>query len=295
MAWTSLALTVEGSVADAWSEALLEAGAISVDITDAAAGTPDEAPQFGEPGEMLAGAWERNIVTALFDTTSDPEAVVASIAEALGCAVPAVTTSIVEEQDWVRLTQSQFEPIRISDRIWILPSWHVAVDPGAINLVIDPGLAFGTGSHPTTRLCLQWLEANVRGGDRVLDYGCGSGILAIASCRLGAATVIGTDVDPQALDSSRANAKINHVACEFVAPDGLGDDTYDVIVANILTNPLRMLAPALGQRARVGGRIVLSGVLAEQTASVIDAYLPWFNVAVWRIDESWAALAGTRR
>ena len=295
MAWTSLALTVEGSAAEAWSDALLEAGAISVDITDAAAGTPDEAPQFGEPGEMLPGAWDRNIVTALFDTASDPEAVVASIAEALGYVVPAVATSIVEEQDWVRLTQSQFEPIRISDRIWILPSWHVAVDPGAINLVIDPGLAFGTGSHPTTRLCLQWLEANVRGGDRVLDYGCGSGILAIASSRLGAATVIGTDVDPQALDSSRANAKINHVECEFVGPDGLGDDNYDVIVANILTNPLRMLAPALGQRTRVGGRIVLSGVLAEQTASVIDAYLPWFNVAVWRIDESWAALAGTRR
>ena len=286
---------VEGSAAEAWSDALLEAGAISVDITDAAAGTPDEAPQFGEPGEMLPGAWDRNIVTALFDTASDPEAVVASIAEALGYVVPAVATSIVEEQDWVRLTQSQFEPIRISDRIWILPSWHVAVDPGAINLVIDPGLAFGTGSHPTTRLCLQWLEANVRGGDRVLDYGCGSGILAIASSRLGAATVIGTDVDPQALDSSRANAKINHVECEFVGPDGLGDDTYDVVVANILTNPLRMLAPALGQRTRVGGRIVLSGVLAEQTASVIDAYLPWFNVAVWRIDESWAALAGTRR
>ena len=286
---------VEGSAAEAWSDALLEAGAISVDITDAAAGTPDEAPQFGEPGEMLPGAWDRNIVTALFDTASDPEAVVASIAEALGYVVPAVATSIVEEQDWVRLTQSQFEPIRISDRIWILPSWHVAVDPGAINLVIDPGLAFGTGSHPTTRLCLQWLEANVRDGDRVLDYGCGSGILAIASSRLGAATVIGTDVDPQALDSSRANAKINHVECEFVGPDGLGDDNYDVIVANILTNPLRMLAPALGQRTRVGGRIVLSGVLAEQTASVIDAYLPWFNVAVWRIDESWAALAGTRR
>ena len=286
---------VEGSAAEAWSDALLEAGAISVDITDAAAGTPDEAPQFGEPGEMLPGAWDRNIVTALFDTASDPEAVVASIAEALGYVVPAVATSIVEEQDWVRLTQSQFEPIRISDRIWILASWHVAVDPGAINLVIDPGLAFGTGSHPTTRLCLQWLEANVRGGDRVLDYGCGSGILAIASSRLGAATVIGTDVDPQALDSSRANAKINHVECEFVGPDGLGDDNYDVIVANILTNPLRMLAPALGQRTRVGGRIVLSGVLAEQTASVIDAYLPWFNVAVWRIDESWAALAGTRR
>ena len=295
MAWTSLALMVEGSAAEAWSDALLEAGAISVDITDAAAGTPDEAPQFGEPGEMLPGAWDRNIVTALFDTASDPEAVVASIAEALGYVVPAVATSIVEEQDWVRLTQSQFEPIRISDRIWILASWHVAVDPGAINLVIDPGLAFGTGSHPTTRLCLQWLEANVRDGDRVLDYGCGSGILAIASSRLGAATVIGTDVDPQALDSSRANAKINHVECEFVGPDGLGDDTYDVIVANILTNPLRMLAPALGQRTRVGGRIVLSGVLAEQTASVIDAYLPWFNVAVWRIDESWAALAGTRR
>ena len=239
------------------------------------------------------------MVTALFDPAADPRAIVSAIAAELGTPVPSVALSTVEEQDWVRLTQSQFEPIRISSRMWILPSWHQAVDPDAINLVIDPGLAFGTGSHATTRLCLQWLELHVRPGDRLLDYGCGSGILAIAAKRLGAGHVTGTDVDPQAIDAARANAALNHVNGEFVTPSALGtadnDGTYDVVVANILTNPLRMLAPAIAARVRSGGRIVLSGVLADQSPSVVEAYEPWFNIAAWRIADGWAALAGTRR
>ena len=301
MAWTSLTFAVAGDETDAWCEALLDAGALSVDVTDAAAGTPDEAPQFGEPGEVEPGVWDRNILCALFDAASDPSAIVAATAVERGMKPPAFTLSKVEEQDWVRLTQSQFEPIRISDRIRILPSWREtegSTEPDAVNLIIDPGLAFGTGSHPTTRLCLQWLEAHVQAGDRVLDYGCGSGILSIAAKRLGAGGVVGTDVDVQAIEASRSNAAINRVECTFVTPDALGalgDGRYDVIVANILTNPLRMLAPVLAVHIRSGGQIVLSGILTDQAAMVIDAYARWFNIDTWRTDEGWAALGGTRR
>lgn len=295
MAWTALKFTITGSDAEAWADALIEAGAVSVDITDAAAGTTDEVPQFGEPNEFAPGVWTLNVLSALFDETADVPGIVAGIAAEYGWRAPVVySLTRVEEQDWVRLTQSQFEPIRISSRLWILPSWHAAPDPDAINLVVDPGLAFGTGSHPTTRLCLQWLEAHLRRGETVLDYGCGSGILAIAAMRLGAGAVAGTDLDPQALIASRGNAVINQVACDFVAPEALRDGTHDLVVANILTNPLKILAPALAGRVRAGGRIVLSGILVDQAAAVIAAYQPWFNIGVWHADEGWAALTGIR-
>lgn len=296
MAWTSLSFTVAGPEAEAWSDALLAAGALSVDVLDASAGTRDEIPQFGEPGEFEPGVWQSNLLTALFDATIDVPKLVADTAVAHGWRAPVVyTLDRVEEQDWVRLTQSQFAPIRISDRLWIVPSWQHAPDPDALNLVVDPGLAFGTGSHPTTRLCLLWIEQHMRDSDDVLDYGCGSGILAIAAKRLGAGTVIGTDVDPQALIAARANAERNLAECRFVAPEALPDRTFDLVVANILTNPLRMLAPALAARVRAGGRIVLSGILVDQAAEVIAVYERWFNIGTWQTDEGWVALAGARR
>jgi ribosomal protein L11 methyltransferase len=295
MAWIALRFTVAGAEAEAWADALLEAGALSVDVLDAAAGTKNEIPQFGEPGEFEPGVWANNLLSALFDESADPDAIVASIAAAHGWRAPVVyTLSRVEEQDWVRLTQAQFEPIRISQRLWVIASWHTAPDPGAINLVVDPGLAFGTGSHPTTRLCLSWLDANVRGGEWVLDYGCGSGILAIAAMRLGAGYVAGTDIDPQALVAASANARMNCVDCTFAEADALPAQEYDIVVANILTNPLRMLAPALSQRVKSEGRIVLSGILADQAGEVIDAYRRWFNIDVWQTEEGWVALEGTR-
>ena len=296
MAWTSLSFTVAGPAAEAWSDALLDAGALSVDVLDAAAGTVDEVPQFGEPGEFEPGVWKSNLLTALFAPDADVPGLVATIAERHGWDIPAVyTLDRVEEQDWVRLTQSQFEPIRISERLWIVPSWQEPPAPDALNLVVDPGLAFGTGSHPTTRLCLRWLESNVVSGDSVLDYGCGSGILAIAAKKLGAGVVEGTDVDPQALVSATANAERNGAECRFVPPGELRPEPFDIVAANILTNPLRVLAPALAGRVRVGGRIVLSGILSDQADDVIEAYRRWFNIAVWQTDEGWVALAGTRR
>jgi ribosomal protein L11 methyltransferase len=296
VAWTSLSFTVAGPEAEAWCDALLEAGALSVDVLDAAAGTRDEVPQFGEPGEFEPGVWKINLLTALFEDAADVPSIIAGTAAAHGWRAPVVyTLDRVEEQDWVRLTQSQFPPIRISDRLWIVPSWQNAPDAGALNLVVDPGLAFGTGSHPTTRLCLRWIEQNVRAGDALLDYGCGSGILAIAAQRLGAAIVIGTDIDPQALLAAQANARRNRAECRFVAPDALPDGAFDVVVANILTNPLRVLAPALAARVRAGGRIVLSGILVGQASDVIAVYQRWFNIDTWQMDEGWVALAGARR
>jgi len=295
VAWTSLQFTVPGAEAEAWADALLEAGAISVDVLDAAAGTADEVPQFGEPGEFEPGVWASNLLSALFDETSDPAEVVATLAAERGWRAPVVyKLGRIEEQDWVRLTQAQFEPIRIDERLWVIPSWHSPPDPAAINLVVDPGLAFGTGSHPTTRLCLRWLVANIAGGESVLDYGCGSGILAIAAIRLGAREVAGTDLDPQALVASAANARLNDVACGFVPADALPATPFDIVVANILTNPLRILAPALSARVRPGGRIVLSGILEGQAVDVIEAYSRWFNIGVWQTDEGWVALEGTR-
>src|SRR3989338_3363375 len=252
MPWLTLTVDTDAKHAEALSDALLELGALSVDLLDADACTPDEQAIFGEPGEAPPGVWQHNRVSALFDADRD---------------VPAILRKAADS-DGVPLPQSQFEPIPISSRLWIVPTWHTPSDPDAINIVLDPGLAFGTGSHPTTRLCLRWLYDNLKGGETVLDYGCGSGILAIAALKLGAARAVGVDVDSQAVTASRDNAAANRVGnVQFYQPDNAPQDSYekllaghpyDLVVANILTNPLRMLAPLLANATRQGGQIVLS-------------------------------------
>jgi ribosomal protein L11 methyltransferase len=292
VAWLSLKLAVDGERAEALSDALMEAGALSVSIEDRDAGTPAEEAQFGEPGLADPKSWRHNWLVALLEADADVPALIA------GLGLPADTEHEVEsvaEQDWVRLTQSQFDPIPISGRLWIVPSWHEAPDPEAITIVLDPGLAFGTGSHPTTRLCLQWLEANLRPGESVLDYGCGSGILAIAAARLGAGRVVGIDIDPQAVQAARDNAERNGVAIELGLPDQLGAGQYDVLVANILTNPLKALMPLLAAHVRPGGRIVLSGILEAQAAEVAELYSAAFAMRHEATEEGWARLTGTRK
>ena len=292
MPWLSLKIAASQDQAEALADALMEAGALSASIEDRDAGTEAEAPQFGEPGLEDPKAWQRNWVVALLEAGTD----VGGLLKALN--LPADhehQVETVEEQDWVRLTQSQFDPIRISERLWIVPSWHEPPDPEAICIELDPGLAFGTGSHPTTRLCLAWLEAHVKGGESVLDYGCGSGILAIAAARLGAAPVVGVDLDPQAVAASRDNAQRNEVQAEFHLPDALPAGTYDILVANILTNPLRALMPLLSARVRPGGRVALSGILAEQAEEILAIYGQDFDMALWRQEEGWVCLAGVRR
>ena len=293
MAFVALRFDAPAATAEAWSDAMLAAGAASVDAADANAGTGDETPRYGEPGHEGA-LWSVCRLTALFAADADVEASVRRAAASLGVETPAFTLENLAEQDWVRRTQAQFGPLRIADGLWVIPSWCEPVDPQAINLELDPGLAFGTGSHPTTRLCLRWLAANLAPGQSVLDYGCGSGILAIAAAKLGAAAVAGTDVDPQAIEASRANAARNGVRARFVLPDALAPDPVDVIVANILANPLRLLAPVLAARVRHGGAIVLSGILEDQVAAVRGAYRRWFKLAAWGTDDGWVALTGRR-
>ncbi len=295
MPFVALRFDAPAETAEAWTDALLAAGAASVDAADANAGNSSETPRYGELDDARGGLWSLCRLTALFAADADAEGSVRHAASALGLAAPPYTLEAVAEQDWVRRTQAQFGPLRITDRLWIVPSWCEPVDPQAINLELDPGLAFGTGSHPTTRLCLRWLATHLKPGQSVLDYGCGSGILAIAAAKLGAGTVTGTDVDPQALEASRANAARNGVAAQFALPDALAPDKVDVVVANILANPLRLLAPLLAARVRDGGAIVLSGILDAQAAAVSGAYRRWFKLGAWGSDDRWVALAGPRR
>ena len=273
---------------------MLDAGALAVEVSDPNEGALGEVPVYAEPGEPGATLWPISRIAALFDESEDVDAACSRAAATIARSLPVWEARAVADEDWVRATQKQFGPIRVADSLWIVPSWCVPPDPGARNLILDPGLAFGTGSHPTTRLCLEWLHENLAGGETLLDYGCGSGILAIAAAKLGAREVSGTDIDPQALMASKANAIANGVVASFAAPDALAAATYDVVIANILTNPLLLLAPALAARVRGGGRIALTGILATQAGAVIGAYERWFRIAPWRAADGWTLLAGTR-
>ncbi|MDQ8022630.1 MAG: 50S ribosomal protein L11 methyltransferase [Moraxellaceae bacterium] len=295
MPWFSVTLQASAQSAEALSEALMDAGALSVSIEDADAGTERERPQFGEPG-MVAdpSLWDHSHVIALFDADADIAGTLAVAAAAAGLdAVPPFAIEEVAEQNWVQLTQSQFDPIQITDKLWIVPSWHQSPDPAALNIEMDPGMAFGTGSHPTTRLCLQWLTTTVTPGCSVLDYGCGSGILAIAAVRLGAGAVLGVDIDPQAVESSRHNAERNKVQADWRLSTEAIPARYDRVVANILTNPLCVLAPVIAGRVAPGGQLALSGVLAEQAQRVIDAYAPYIALRVGDEHEGWIRLEGS--
>jgi ribosomal protein L11 methyltransferase len=279
MSWLSLVVDSDAEHAGALSEALLELGALSVDLLDADADTPDEQAIFGEPGEPPPGVWQHNRVSALFDSDKDVVAILRNASALTGLdQVPGHRIETLDDNDWVRLT------------------WHTASDPNAINIVLDPGLAFGTGSHPTTRLCLRWLDSNLLGGESVLDYGCGSGILAIAALKLGAARGVGVDVDFQAVSASRDNAIANQVEnVQFYFPDDAPQSSYDLVIANILTNPLRLLAPLLAKATRPGGQIVLSGILEEQAQEVMSIYQQWFDLGAPIFEDGWSCLSGRKR
>ncbi len=293
MPWIELRFVCDAGDADVFSDALLGNGALSVSVEDADAGAANEQPIFGEPDMPTGGAWPRSAVTALLDPSTNCVAFSRETATRAGMRVaPAFTSRRVEDQDWVRLTQSQFEPIRVSGRLWIVPTWHAAPDPHALVVRLDPGMAFGTGSHPTTRLCLQWLDSFLRPRQSVIDYGCGSGILAIAASRLGAGTVTATDIDPQALVATRANAQAN--ACEVSVQDTatIAARRADVVIANILTNPLKLLASTLAGHVNKGGWITLSGILESQAQEVIAAYAPYLQLTEYARAEGWACLTG---
>ncbi|MFP5392672.1 MAG: 50S ribosomal protein L11 methyltransferase [Gammaproteobacteria bacterium] len=299
MSWTEIVIEIARDHAEALSDALMEAGALSVSVEDADEGTEQEKPLFGEPGmEPKEAAWDRSRVVALTDVDADQAALVAEACAAIGIATaPAFSTRAVADEDWVRLTQSQFEPIHIGKRIWVVPSWHEAPDPDGLILELDPGLAFSTGSHPTTRLCMEWLEAHPAPGKTVLDYGCGSGILAMVAKKLGAGQVAGVDIDPQAIESARANAERNDCTIEYYLPDEFAASShaearFDIVVANILSSPLKLMAPMLSGRVADGGALILSGVLARQAEEVAAAYAPFIKLGVWAEQDGWVALHG---
>ncbi len=302
MAWIEIVIEIAHDHAETISDALMEAGALSVSVEDADLGTEAEQPLFGEPGmEPGAAAWERSRVVALTESDADHAAIVAAAAQAIGlgaASLPAYTLREVADQDWVRLTQSQFEPIHIGKNIWVVPSWHQAPDPDALILELDPGLAFGTGSHPTTRLCMEWLEAHAPAHLSVLDYGCGSGILAMVAKKLGANAVVGVDIDPQAIESARNNSLRNHCEIDYDLPEAfenrMPQEKFDVVVANILSGPLKLMAPMLAGRVAADGSLVLSGVLARQADEVAAAYAPYIKLAVWAERDGWVALSGQR-
>ncbi|HWJ95643.1 MAG TPA: 50S ribosomal protein L11 methyltransferase [Telluria sp.] len=299
MSWTEVVIEIDRAHAEGLSDALMEAGALSVSVEDADEGTEAEKPLFGEPGMTpTEAAWDRSRVVALTDVDADHAALVAEAAAAVKlAATPPFTTRAVGDADWVRLTQSQFEPIHIGKNIWVVPSWHDAPDPDALVLELDPGLAFGTGSHPTTRLCMEWLEAHPAPAKTVLDYGCGSGILAMVARKLGAGEVSGVDIDPQAIESARANAERNGCSIEFYLPDEFAaskhaSEKFDIVVANILSSPLKLMAPMLSGRVAPGGSLILSGVLERQAEEVAAAYAPFIKLGVWAEQDGWVALHG---
>ncbi|MGZ3158084.1 MAG: 50S ribosomal protein L11 methyltransferase [Burkholderiaceae bacterium] len=301
MSWTEIVIEVARTHAEALSDALMEAGALSVSVEDADEGTEAEKPLFGEPGlEPEESAWERSRVVALTPSDANHADIFSRVVKACGLNTGSNPISYslrsVEEQDWVRLTQSQFDPIHIGKNIWVVPSWHAAPDPNGLVLELDPGLAFGTGSHPTTRLCMEWLEAHAPQNLSVLDYGCGSGILAMVAKKLGARRVIGVDIDPQAIESARYNSERNQCEIDYYLPEEfthtLHDQQYDIVVANILASPLKLMAPMLSGLIAPQGILVLSGILTRQAEEVAAAYAPFIRLTVWSERDGWVALSG---
>lgn len=294
MAFVALRFEAGGVLAERWADALLAAGALSVDVAAPAAEAPTEESLCGPADGTAPTAWRSSRMTALFPAGVDIDEVVAAASGMVREPLPPYSVGLVPDADWVRASQAQFQPIHVAERLWIVPSWCQPVDPTAVNIRLDPGLAFGTGTHPTTRLCLLWLAEHLQRGASVLDYGCGSGVLAIAAAKLGAGTVSGVDVDAAAIATSRANAEANGVVASFGLPDEFRRTRADVVVANILANPLELLAPLLARHVADDGTIVLSGILESQADAVVGAYAQWFNIEPWAREGEWVLLVGTR-
>lgn len=273
------------------SDALEALDALSVSVEDADAATDAEKALFGEPGMPAPKAgWERSRVVALFGD----QALAQASAQLLtlqpffeGCTVLGIRP--VAPQDWVRLTQSQFDPVEITPTFWIVPSWHEPPAQAQQVIRLDPGLAFGTGTHPTTRMCLRWLSDRALQGQRVLDYGCGSGILAIGAALQGADPIDAVDIDPAAVDATRINAQNNHVQLHAGLPDQ-AHGLYQVVLANILATPLKVLAPLLCHHVAAGGHLVLAGILARQADELKEAYAPWLDLQVNDTQEGWVLM-----
>ena len=292
MSWLQLRLAITPEQAPTLEDQLLELGAVSVTFMDA-----EDQPIF-EPDLGTTPLWSNTHLLALFEADTDPEALLQHLRLLWQAELPPHELEKIEDQDWERSWMDNFHPMRFGERLWIVPSWHAAPEPDAVNLLLDPGLAFGTGTHPTTSLCLQWLDAQQLQGKTLIDFGCGSGILAIAGLLLGAEHAVGTDIDIQALEASRDNAQRNQVAddrFDLYLPEQMPDTPADVLVANILAGPLVSLAPQLASLVKPGGLLALSGILAEQTDEILQAYRDDFELDPVANQEGWIRVSGRRR
>ena len=292
MPWLQVRLAITPEQAETYEDALLEVGAVSVTFMDA-----EDQPIF-EPDLGTTPLWSNTHLLALFEADTDETALLAHLQLLCGGALPEHHVERIEDQDWERSWMDGFQPMRFGQRLWIVPSWHAAPQPDAVNLLLDPGLDFGTGTHPTTALCLEWLDGQNLDNCSVLDFGCGSGILAIAALLLGAPQAAGTDIDPQALEASRDNASRNGIdpaRFPVYLPADLPQQPADVVVANILAGPLVSLAPQITALVKSGGRLALSGILAEQAEEVRAAYASAFDLDPTAVKDGWVRISGVKR
>lgn len=292
MPWLQLRLAITPEQAEPMEDLLLGLGAVSVTFMDA-----EDQPIF-EPDLGTTPLWQHTHLLALFEADTERQPLLDLLQQLWQQPLPEYQFEDIADQDWERSWMDNFQPMRFGRRLWIVPSWHEAPDSQAVNLLLDPGLAFGTGTHPTTALCLEWLDGQDVRGLNAIDFGCGSGILAIAALLLGAERVTGTDIDPQALEASRDNAQRNGIADErfpLYLPEAMPAEPADLLLANILAGPLVSLAPQLSSLVRPGGRIALSGILAEQTEEILAAYRDAFELDPVAEKDGWIRVTGVRR
>ena len=294
MAWINLTFFAEEKDIDLLSEALETRGALSIFIQDKNLNNSDEELIFGEPHSGPNKFWATNQIQALFNDSVDIKEIQDELILNFQDIDFKFTASSVSETDWVKLSQSQFKPICIKNRINIVPSWHKINNPKLINIILDPGLAFGTGAHPTTHLCTEWLIDNVSKEKKVLDYGCGSGILAIAAFKLGAKMVKGVDIDPQAIIASKENGNVNECNIDWLNTNEDFKFQTDLLVANILSSALSVLAPLLASYCAPKGKIALSGILESQENQIKKIYAPWFIFEKTLKNNGWVCLSGVK-
>jgi ribosomal protein L11 methyltransferase len=291
-----LVLYTHGEHVEPIAQTLFDLGALSVSVEDADAATPSEAALFGEPGMPSPSGWAHSALSALFNDEASATGAAAVLRAGTYASFTLKSIRGVPDEDWVRLTQSQFTPVAITPQFWVVPSWHEPPHGATTVIRLDPGMAFGTGTHATTRMCLRWIARHApqrsASWSRVLDYGCGSGILAIGAALHGARDIDAVDIDAAAIEATRANARANDVQVNAAQPEA-AQGSYPLVLANILATPLKLLAPLLCAHVAPGGDLVLAGILERQAGELTQAYAPWCSLAVADCEDGWALMCAT--
>lgn len=296
MSWFQVRFHATAEQVTTLEDILLECGAVSVTLQD------DADQPILEPELGTTPIWDHTQVIGLFDANQDSDALMQALEAAylrnVQQPLPSYKTEILEDKDWIRAWMDDYHPMQFGQRLWVCPSWREPPEPNAVNLSLDPGLAFGTGTHPTTALCLEFLDEQVQGNEAVVDYGCGSGILGIAALLLGADSMVGIDIDPQALTATRNNAERNHIAAEryqVYLPNAAPKIQADITVANILAGPLVALAEDIASYTKSGGKLALSGLLQEQATEISQCYSQWFDLNPPKQQGDWVVITGVKR